>query len=129
MAASTMCDGHADGAVIGDENIASAKVEDVLLAHPYIKAGVGVPNEQRDERLTAIVVHRTGTGVCGDELRDWMRQRLRRSRTPDDIAFRAELQARSASKLIRREIVFALTRADDISAGARPVSRREVGHQ
>ncbi len=101
-------EGRADDTIIrGGENIAPAEIEDVLLGHPAVRdvAVVGLPDEEWGQRLAAAVVCRAGADVRADELRTWVRERLRSSKTPDLIAFRDELPRTPTGKLVRREVL------------------------
>ncbi|TDD86065.1 long-chain fatty acid--CoA ligase [Actinomadura darangshiensis] len=97
-------EGRADDTIIrGGENIAPAEIEDVLLAHPGVEeaAVLGVPDSEWGQRLVAVVV---GEGDP-QEIRSWVRQRLRSAQTPDEIVFRAELPKTETGKLLRRVLV------------------------
>jgi acyl-CoA synthetase (AMP-forming)/AMP-acid ligase II len=101
-------EGRADDTIIrGGENIAPAEIEDVLLRHPAVReaAVVGLPDDEWGQRLAAAVVCRAGSSVDGEELRTWVRDRLRSSKTPDVIAFREELPHTPTGKLLRREVL------------------------
>ena len=115
-------EGRVDDTIIrGGENIAPAEIEDVLAAHPGVQsvAVVGVPDPQWGECLTAVVVRRAGAAVTGEELRSWVRERLRGSRTPDSVKFWRDLPTTPTGKLIRREIVSALALEENPSANTR----------
>jgi acyl-CoA synthetase (AMP-forming)/AMP-acid ligase II len=97
-------EGRADDTIIrGGENIAPAEIEDVLLEHPGVAeaAVVGVPDPEWGQRLVAVLVAR-GEPSDPAELKEWVRARLRSSKTPDAIVFRDELPKTETGKLLRR---------------------------
>lgn len=97
-------EGRADDTIIrGGENIAPAEIEDVLLAHPGIAEAVvvGPSDPEWGQRIVAVVV---GEGEP-DEIRRWVRERLRSSKTPDEIVFRAELPKTDTGKILRRTLL------------------------
>jgi len=97
-------EGRADDTIIrGGENIAPAEIEDVILACPGVAeaAVVGVPDPEWGQRLVAVVV---GDGDPA-EIRQWVKDRLRSSKTPDTIVFRAELPKTDTGKLLRRTLL------------------------
>ena len=105
-------EGRADDTIIrGAENIAPAEIEDVLLGHPDVLDAVvvGVPDEEWGQRIEAVVVLRDGVTVDADALRAQVRGTLRGSKTPDRITSWRELPRTPTGKLVRRDIVAALT--------------------
>ncbi len=112
--------GRADDTIIrGGENIAPAEIEDVLALHPGVAdcAVVGVDDDEWGQRTVAVVVTRTGTDLSPDEVRQWVRQRLRGSRTPDQVEFRAELPYTETGKLLRRLLRDELEKAPNLPTG------------
>ena len=103
-------EGRADDTIIrGGENVAPAEIETVLLRHPAVAecAVVGLPDEEWGQRIAAVVV--TADDATEDELRDWCREHLRGSKTPDHIEFRADLPYTDTGKLLRRTLRNELT--------------------
>jgi acyl-CoA synthetase (AMP-forming)/AMP-acid ligase II len=101
-------EGRSDDTIIrGGENIAPAEVEDVLMTHEAIvdAAVIGVPDDEWGARLVAVVVPRIGFDVDEASIREFVRARLRGSRTPDNVLFRDELPHTPAGKLLRRQLV------------------------
>jgi acyl-CoA synthetase (AMP-forming)/AMP-acid ligase II len=100
--------GRADDTIIrGGENIAPAEIEAVIHQMPAVAdvAVVGLPDEEWGQRIVAFVVRRPGTEVTEAEIRDFVRERLRSSKTPDSVSFLEELPHTPTGKIIRRDLV------------------------
>jgi acyl-CoA synthetase (AMP-forming)/AMP-acid ligase II len=100
--------GRADDTIIrGGENIAPAEIEDVLDRHPAVHAVcvVGVPDDEWGERVVAVIVPTAAASATADDLKAFVRQHLRGSRTPDDIIFRADLPYTDSGKVQRRVLI------------------------
>ena len=98
-------EGRADDVIVrGGENMSPGEIEDVLLEHPAVAdaAVVGVPDEQWGEAVAAAIVLKQGAAAGADELRDFVKARLRSSRAPQHVAFRPELPYNETGKLLRR---------------------------
>jgi acyl-CoA synthetase (AMP-forming)/AMP-acid ligase II len=98
-------EGRADDTIIrGGENIAPAEIEDVLLQHPAVgeAAVVGAPDEEWGQTIVAFVVLREGADADTEEIRSFVRGKLRTSKTPDRIIERDHLPYTDTGKLIRR---------------------------
>ena len=65
-------------------------------------AVVGVPDADWGERIVASVVLGEDAACDEDELKEWVRARLRSSRTPAAIECRSELPYNETGKLLRR---------------------------
>lgn len=101
-------EGRADDTIIrGGENIAPAEIEEVLLAHDAVREAcvVGLPDDEWGQRIVAVVVARNGAEIEPDEVRDFVRRRLRGSKTPDAVVVRGSLPHTDTGKLLRRVVV------------------------
>jgi fatty-acyl-CoA synthase len=99
--------GRLDDVIVrGGENLSPGEIEEVLLQHPDVEeaAVVGIPDTEWGERVVAAVVLVDGGSVGEDELRDFVRERLRSTKTPERIAIRAELPFNETGKLLRRTL-------------------------
>jgi acyl-CoA synthetase (AMP-forming)/AMP-acid ligase II len=99
--------GRSDDTIIrGGENIAPAEIEDVLARHPDVRdvAVFGAPDDEWGERIVAAVVPQPGVNVVPEDLRSYVRERLRGSRTPDQVVVLAELPYTQTGKLLRRQL-------------------------
>ena len=100
--------GRNDDTIIrGGENIAPAEIEDVLVEHPLVRsvAVVGIPDDHWGQAIVATVVLEPGATSGQEQLREFVRAKLRSSRTPDRIVFRTELPSTLTGKILRRNIV------------------------
>ncbi|MFC7675265.1 class I adenylate-forming enzyme family protein [Mycolicibacterium sp. GCM10028919] len=100
--------GRSDDTIIrGGENIAPAEIEDVLVEHPHVRdcAVVGAEDPEWGQIIVAVVVPRQHTDPDVEDLRGYVRTRLRGSRTPDRVVFRDELPTNATGKILRRELV------------------------
>jgi acyl-CoA synthetase (AMP-forming)/AMP-acid ligase II len=108
--------GRSDDTIIrGGENIAPAEIEDVLARHPAVRdvAVFGAPDEEWGERIVAAVVPQPGEQLDPEQLRAYVRERLRGSRTPDDVVIREELPYTQTGKLLRKQLA-----SDVLQSGA-----------
>lgn len=99
--------GRSDDTIIrGGENIAPAEIEDVLGRHPGVRdvAVFGAPDDEWGERIVAAVVAQPGEALDPEELRGYVRERLRGSRTPDDVVVLDELPYTQTGKLLRKQL-------------------------
>ena len=100
--------GRSDDTIIrGGENIAPAEIEDVLVEHGAVHqvAVVGLEDAEWGQLIVAVVVPEVGASPDGEELRQYVRARLRGSRTPDRVVFVSGLPTTPTGKILRRVIV------------------------
>jgi acyl-CoA synthetase (AMP-forming)/AMP-acid ligase II len=98
-------EGRLDDVIVrGGENVSPGEIEEVLISHRSVAdaAVVGLPDTEWGEKVVAAVVPAEGATVSSEELQDWVRGRLRSSRTPDYIEIRSELPYTETGKLLRR---------------------------
>ena len=99
--------GRSDDTIIrGGENIAPAEIEEVLGRHPDVRdvAVFGAPDDEWGERIVAACVPQPGAVLEPEQVRDFVRSRLRGSRTPDDVIVLEELPYTQTGKLLRRQL-------------------------
>jgi acyl-CoA synthetase (AMP-forming)/AMP-acid ligase II len=100
-------EGRLDDVIVrGAENLSPGEIEDALCSHPAVAeaAVVGLPDPEWGEMVGAAVVLEPGTGVTEGELKQWVRNRLRSTKTPQIIRFREEMPYNETGKLLRRVI-------------------------
>jgi long-chain acyl-CoA synthetase len=89
-------------------SIFAKDVEDVLYAHPQVKAAgvIGVPDPAAGQLIKAIVVLQGDARgkVSEEDLRAFCRERLAEYRVPQLIEFRGELPKTDVGKVSRREL-------------------------
>jgi long-chain acyl-CoA synthetase len=90
----------------GGENVASVKVEAVLLAHPaVVSAGVvGVPHERWGEAVVGFVTLKLGASVTEDELIAHCRERLGGFETPKALRILDKLPMTATGKVQKHEL-------------------------
>lgn len=101
-------EGRLDDVIVrGGENLSPGEIEDTIGDHPHVDDVVvyGVPDDQWGEVVVAAVVLRTDTSdgaVTDADIRDWVGTRLRSSRVPAFVEFRADLPRNDMGKVLRR---------------------------
>jgi fatty-acyl-CoA synthase len=72
----------------GGENVYSSEIEQVLYTHPAVMEVVvlGVPSQEWDEEVRAVVSLRPGAQATEQELRDYIRVSLAAYKVPKKIA-------------------------------------------
>jgi len=97
-------EGRLDDVIVrGGENISPGEVEDVLRTHPHVAdvAVFGLPDDQWGEKVAAVVVAKDGAPTTAD-LAEWVKAKLRSTKTPETWEFRGELPYNDTGKLLRR---------------------------
>ncbi len=86
--------------------IGPAEIEDCLLTHPAVATVgvVGKPDPLRTEIVKAYVVLKPGAEAPGQELQDWVKDRLAQYSYPREVEFLQELPMTVTGKVIRKEL-------------------------
>ncbi|MCX4096823.1 class I adenylate-forming enzyme family protein [Nocardia sp. alder85J] len=92
-----------DVIIRGGENVYPAEVEEVLIAHPGIAdvVLVGVDDERLGERVAGVVIRAAGSRVGGDELTDYLRERVAYFKIPSAWHFVDSLPMTASGKVQR----------------------------
>jgi acyl-CoA synthetase (AMP-forming)/AMP-acid ligase II len=90
--------------VRGGENLSPGEIESALVQHPAVEeaAVVGIPDVEWGEKVVAAVVLAPGATVSEDDLKEFVRARLRSTKTPERIEVRDALPFSETGKLLRR---------------------------
>jgi len=119
--------GRLDDVIVrGGENLSPGEIESVLLQHPQVQAAavVGITDAEWGEKVVGAVVPADGVAVDEDELRAFVRARLRSTKTPEHIQVRTGLPFNETGKLLRRVLRTELAQVFG-TAGAEPRSGRQ----
>ncbi|MCC5858942.1 MAG: AMP-binding protein [Ectothiorhodospiraceae bacterium] len=95
-----------DMIISGGFNIYANEVEAAVSSHEAVMmaAVVGVPHEEWGEAVHAEVVLKKGFQVTEDELKNHVKQRIGKYKSPKSIAFVDELPLSPVGKILRREV-------------------------
>ena len=90
--------------VSGGENVFATEVADVLALHPDVadSAVIGVPDSDFGQRLRAFVqLHPDAVAPTFTEFSTFLKSRLQRHKTPQEIVFLPEIPRNPAGKVER----------------------------
>ncbi len=92
----------------GGENVYSAEVEQVLYLHPAIAeaAVLGVPSEEWDEEVRAVVAVKPGYQLREEDVREFLRKHLAGYKVPKRVAFLplSEMPVNPSGKILKTEL-------------------------
>jgi long-chain acyl-CoA synthetase len=90
----------------GGENVYCAEVEAALFQHPAVGdvAIVGVPHTALGEEVAAVIVRREGEHVTGDELEQFLSDRLAKFKIPTIWNFRESIPRNATGKVLKRDL-------------------------
>lgn len=88
------------------ENISTAEVESVIIAHPEIAevAVIGVPDPIRDEAVKAVVVLEAGSRQTEESIREYCGGKLATFKIPTIVDIREALPKTSIGKIAKGEL-------------------------
>ena len=94
-----------DMIVTGGENVYPVEVENVLAAHPAVKAVavIGVPDPKWGETVKAVIEPRAAL-PSPEEIIEWARARLARYKCPTSVDFIAEMPRNASGKILKRSL-------------------------
>ncbi len=90
----------------GGENVYPAEVEQTIAAHEAIAevSVIGVPDSLRGETVKAVCVLRPGFSLTGDQLSDYVGERIARFKRPRRVEFVAALPKRADGGVDRARV-------------------------
>jgi acyl-CoA synthetase (AMP-forming)/AMP-acid ligase II len=102
----TIVDRKDDMIITGGENVYSIEIEDVLYSHPHIleAAVIGLPDPIWGEKVTAIVVPKTGKDVTEPEIIDFCRGKLAPFKAPKRVFFTDSLPKTGSAKIYKYKL-------------------------
>jgi long-chain acyl-CoA synthetase len=105
-----------DMIAVGGFKVFPSQVEAVLVQHPAVKEVlvIGVPDAYRGEAPRAYVT--VNTAISGDELKDWLNQRVGKHERVDAVVIRDALPKTAIGKLDRKALRDEIAR-DQIAKG------------
>ena len=95
-----------DMVISGGENIYPAEVENELMKHPAVDvvAVIGIPDEKWGEALLASIIKKPGVDIEGDELIEFLRDKLAGFKIPRRYAFVDSFPRNATGKILKREM-------------------------
>ena len=95
-----------DMIIRGGFNVYPREVEEILYAHPAIleAAVIGIPHESHGEEVKAVVVARPESGLTGEAVTAWCKERLAAYKYPRIVEFSEGLPKGPTGKILKREL-------------------------
>lgn len=90
----------------GGENIYPREIELVLEEHPGIQAAavVGVPDPALGERVKACIIPKTPDSLKGEEIREYLKDKIAKYKIPDFVEFCTEFPLNSQGKIMKYQM-------------------------
>ena len=95
-----------DIVITGGENVSAKEVEQVLSAHPSVRACavVGMPDAYWGSAVSAAIVVDDGHDITRESLRDWARDRLAPYKLPQVVRVVDSLPMNAMGKVVKPEV-------------------------
>jgi fatty-acyl-CoA synthase len=95
-----------DMVITGGVNVYPAEVENAIEEHPQVleAAVVGVPDPEWGERVKAFVVARSGERIDGEQLKQFLRERIAGPKVPREYSFIDALPRNPTGKVLKNEL-------------------------
>ena len=95
-----------DIVITGGENVSAKEVEQVLSAHPSVRACavVGVPDAYWGNAVSAAIVADDGHEITRESLRDWARDKLAPYKLPQVVRVVDSLPMNAMGKVVKPEV-------------------------
>lgn len=93
--------------IAGGYNIYPRNVEEAIYMHPSVAecAVVGIPDEYRGQSVKAYVVLGPGKSLSGEELKDFLADKISKIEMPSQIEFRADLPKSIIGKILKKVLL------------------------
>jgi long-chain acyl-CoA synthetase len=95
-----------DMIITGGENVYSREVEEVLYSRPEVQecAVIGIPDKEWGERVTALIIPRSGMSFDPDSLKAYMKSKLSPYKVPKEYLVVDDLPRSPAGKVLKKEL-------------------------
>jgi acyl-CoA synthetase (AMP-forming)/AMP-acid ligase II len=95
-----------DMIIRGGENIYPIEIENRLIEHPDIDeaAVIGVDHLELGQETKAFIVRRPGSGLTGQQVRDWCAAAMAAFKVPASVEFRESLPYNETGKLMKHQL-------------------------
>ncbi|MEE1757626.1 AMP-binding protein [Streptomyces sp. SP18BB07] len=92
--------------ISGGSNIHPREIEEKILSHPALSEAIvlGMPDATWGEVGVAVCVVADGSSVTGEEIRQWLTDRMARYKVPRHVVFWDQLPRSGYGKIVRRTV-------------------------
>ncbi|MDB4442323.1 AMP-binding protein [bacterium] len=100
-----------DMIITGGENVYPREVEEILYARSDVSecAVIGLPDSEWEEKVTAVIVTKTGQPIDSAKIKKNLKLRLSAFKVPKEYRFVSELPKSSTGKILKRVLKQSLT--------------------